>query len=380
MRVERPPGPGSGGGVTARYHNPALAPASIGQRAARITLRWESTGPSHSKEQECGDSISQASDSHDCFSLDADDAGRMATEVGEVAVAAVDTPASTNTEIPPPSLASTEAQEGSAAVVDMPTSTEMKEVPAPVTPEAVAVAVEVAAVAVEVPEVVAVTPASPPPGPPEAPPASTKGKPPLLAPFTTAASEAISVKKVVVIYNPVSGGKRGQKLMDNVVSPAFKEAGVEVVVLATQHSGHGVGLAETADLNGVDALCALGGDGTLSEIINGFMRREPQPSCAIGFLPGGTGNTFMHDVMGKKQRGEAAVRAAVAVIVGGLTRKVDLSRLECFGPDGTTPLTRYSINIVTAGFGVVINAKAETRRWMGPARYSFTHHLIALMT
>ena len=299
----------------------------------------------------------------------------MASEVGEVAVAVVDTPASTEApEYPPPPPASTEAQEGSAAVVDMPTSTEMKEVPAPVTPEAV----EIPAVAVEIPEVVAVTPASPPPGPPEAPPASTKGKPPLLAPFTTAASEAISVKKVVVIYNPVSGGKRGQKLMDNVVNPAFKEAGVEVVALATQHSGHGVGLAETADLTGVDALCALGGDGTLSEVINGFMRREPQPSCAIGFLPGGTGNTFMHDVMGKKQRGEAAVRAAVAVIVGGLTRKVDLSRLECFGPDGTTPLTRYSINIVTAGFGVVINAKAETRRWMGPARYSFTHHLIAL--
>ena len=42
---------------------------------------------------------------------------------------------------------------------------------------------------------------------------------------------------------------------------------------------------------------------------------------------------------------------------------------------GATPLTRYSINIITAGLGVDINAIAETRRWMGPARYSISQTL-----
>jgi len=201
-----------------------------------------------------------------------------------------------------------------------------------------------------------------------------KGRPIPLAPFTQSASGPVTVKKVVVIYNPVSGGKKGKKLTEQIVVPTFKAAGVEVVPIPTERAGHAVELGETVDLAGVDALCALGGDGTLADVLNGYMRRPAGAAVPLGFIPGGTGNTFLHDVMGRKQKGGDAVRAAVAVIVGGLTRKVDLSRLELVGNDGK-PLVRYSMNILTAGMGVDINAKAETRRWMGPARYSVTQTL-----
>jgi diacylglycerol kinase (ATP) len=202
-----------------------------------------------------------------------------------------------------------------------------------------------------------------------------KGIPPPLAPFTAPAADPISIKKVVLIFNPVSGGRRGKKLVEQIVIPAFREAGVEVVALATERVGHATELAATTDLTGFDALCALGGDGTLSDVLNGYMKRAAPPPIPLGFLPGGTGNTFLHDVNGKKQKGAAAVRAAVATILGGATRKIDLSRLEFIGNDGMSALTRYSMNIVTAGLGVDINAKAETRRWMGPARYSITQTL-----
>lgn len=198
-----------------------------------------------------------------------------------------------------------------------------------------------------------------------------KGKPPMLDPFVSPASLAITIKKVVLIYNPVSGGKKGKKLAEQTVLPAFREAGVTVIVHPTERVGHATELAEKCDLDGVDALCALGGDGTLSDVLNGFMRRATPPATALGFLPGGTGNTFLHDVMGKKQKGAASVRAAVETILAGLTRQIDLSRAEYVGFDGE-PVTRYSMNIITAGLGVDINAIAETRRWMGPARYSFT--------
>ena len=208
--------------------------------------------------------------------------------------------------------------------------------------------------------------------------AKSKGRPPLLPPFTApVGGERATVKKVVLIFNPVSGGKRGKRLAETIVLPMFKEAGIETIALATERVGHATELGETCDLSGEGvALCALGGDGALSDVLNGFMRRTPPPpGVALGFLPGGTGNTFLHDVMGAKQRGEAAVRQAVRTVIAGATRQVDLSKLHFTGPDGTTAVTRYSMNIVTAGIGVDINAIAEKRRWMGPLRYDLTQTL-----
>jgi len=126
------------------------------------------------------------------------------------------------------------------------------------------------------------------------------------------------------------------------------------------------------DLSGVDALCALGGDGTLSDVASGFLARADGKTqeVALGFIPGGTGNTIMHDVLGyrAKMGGRAAIKAAVAAILGGRTRLVDCSQLECAKGDGST-VRRHSLNIVTCGLGVDASAAAEKRRWMGPMRY-----------
>ena len=193
--------------------------------------------------------------------------------------------------------------------------------------------------------------------------------PPRLSAFTSAAAAPITVKKALVIYNPVGGKRRGQKIVDKVVLPLLREAGIEATPHPTLRAGHGAELARTLDLEGVDALLAVGGDGTLSEVLSGFLARETAATTALGFVPGGTGNTFMHDALGIKPRGNAALRAAVEAVVGGLTRRVDAARLSCTALDGKSPKTCYSLNIVTAGLGVDANAAAEKRRWMGPLRY-----------
>ena len=238
----------------------------------------------------------------------------------------------------------------------------------------------------------------------------SKVAPPPLSTFCKPASEPIAIKKAVLIFNPVSGGKKGKLLAENVVAPMFKSAGVELVLSPTAHAGHAIELAASMDLSGVDALCALGGDGTLSDVASGFLARADGKTqeVALGFIPGGTGNTIMnvaslerdppslacacstvrsvlscsrgacvriaqrrrHDVLGyrAKMGGRAAIKAAVAAILGGRTRLVDCSQLECAKGDGST-VRRHSLNIVTCGLGVDASAAAEKRRWMGPMRY-----------
>ena len=131
-------------------------------------------------------------------------------------------------------------------------------------------------------------------------------------------------------------------------------------------------------------------------------------SCTLGFIPAGTGNTYVGEVLGVKAGGasDAAVRAAVQAcpslqlyaetfpetgnatctctractcihgstvqaIIDGRSRSVDCQQLDMLGMD-SKPLRRVSINTVMAGFGPDANAVAERRRWMGPMRYSIS--------
>lgn len=197
--------------------------------------------------------------------------------------------------------------------------------------------------------------------------------PPPLAPFVSAASAPSPPKSAYLVFNPVGGKKRAAKLAESLVLPMLKEAGLTVEAKPTEYKGHAGELGRTLPLDGVDALLIMGGDGTLSEVLDGFLRREDSPTCVIGFVPAGTGNSYMREAMGMKVAGapEAAVRAAVQAIVDGRTRSVDCQQLDMTGLDGA-PLRRVSINTVMAGFGPDANAVAERRRWLGPARYDIS--------
>ena len=46
----------------------------------------------------------------------------------------------------------------------------------------------------------------------------------------------------------------------------------------------------------MDGLCAIGGDGTMHEIINGMLKGRIKKLLPIGLITGGTGNSFMHDL------------------------------------------------------------------------------------
>ena len=54
---------------------------------------------------------------------------------------------------------------------------------------------------------------------------------------------------------------------------------------------HAWALAQSEiDLTGLDALIAVGGDGTLHEVVNGLMTRADGRRVPIAFIPNGSGN------------------------------------------------------------------------------------------
>lgn len=202
-----------------------------------------------------------------------------------------------------------------------------------------------------------------------------KGKPlpPVrLSPFSEKiAPTVVPVRKILVVCNPVGGGGKAKKVLDTVCLPVFKGAGVEAEVKLTERPMHAAELAKTLPLDGVDVLCAIGGDGTLCELLTGFMQREDGGgNVSLGFIPGGTGNAIMREFHPGGGKGRPSALAAAEAIVGGCTRKADVMRSE-YARDaaGASRDVRFSMNGVFWGLGTDANIAAEKMRWMGPLRY-----------
>jgi diacylglycerol kinase (ATP) len=83
-------------------------------------------------------------------------------------------------------------------------------------------------------------------------------------------------------------------------------------------------LAQAAAEEGYEAIVAAGGDGTVSEVVNGLILAAGDgPTRPLGVLPIGTGNDFS-DMLAIPRD----LSAAVAVISAGKTRQVDAGRVN----------------------------------------------------
>jgi YegS/Rv2252/BmrU family lipid kinase len=115
----------------------------------------------------------------------------------------------------------------------------------------------------------------------------------------------------------------------------------------TIRPGHAAELARAAVAAGLKRIIAVGGDGTLSEVVNGILAPSGQPSqsgVTVGVLAAGTGSDFCRTL------GIAARKAAIHALVSSATMTSDAGRITLIGPDGA-PYTRYFINAATFGLG-----------------------------
>lgn len=182
---------------------------------------------------------------------------------------------------------------------------------------------------------------------------------------SVAAPEHVRLSKVLVIVNPKSGPRRrGVRAYEKYVAPVFRDAHVDAEVKLTEACGHGYEMAKSVSLDGIDALCAMGGDGTLSEVTNGFLAREDSAalSCVLGFLPNGTGNAFMTSL------GCSNLKQAACAIAGGIVKPIDAIRVDMSDLRGQ-PLSRHAINFIGWGLGVDANIRADKFRMLGGVRY-----------
>jgi YegS/Rv2252/BmrU family lipid kinase len=133
-----------------------------------------------------------------------------------------------------------------------------------------------------------------------------------------------------------------------------------VQLVSTLWRQHAVELARNATKNGCDALIAVGGDGTLHEVVNGVLQSNIPANAfpAIGLLPYGSANDFARTAGISR-----SLEALVALIESRSTQRIDLGKIVL----EQTGETRYFINIAGLGLSPEVARKvAETSSVLGP--------------
>ena len=131
----------------------------------------------------------------------------------------------------------------------------------------------------------------------------------------------------MVILNPSSGRGSGARLLPSL-RQILADRGVAYDLAQTEGLHHAVDLARQASLDGYETVVAVGGDGTISEVVNGLALAagETEIVGTLGVIPVGTGNDFA-DMAGIPRKTEEAL----AVIRAGRSHLVDLGRFHIRG-------------------------------------------------
>jgi diacylglycerol kinase family enzyme len=141
------------------------------------------------------------------------------------------------------------------------------------------------------------------------------------------------------IVNPAAGGGRSAKLAGPAIA-RLRESGLHVDVIASTGPGHAADLAREAYDQRYRRFIAVGGDGTAHEILNGiFTHAGASARVSLGFLPLGTGNSFLRDFAAHN-----SAEAALQALLENRKRAVDLLRLTHSKGE------IYAFNLLSVGF------------------------------
>lgn len=156
-------------------------------------------------------------------------------------------------------------------------------------------------------------------------------------------------QKFFAIVNPAAGGGRCGKLSNSALN-LVRQVGIDLEIARTSSAGDATKIARSAYEKGFRDFLAVGGDGTAFEIINGlFPQALSGERVSIGFLPLGTGNSFLKDFTSR------GLEHTLGALETHSRRACDLIRLH--HADGDI----YFLNLLSLGFPADVGALTNRR-------------------
>ena len=173
--------------------------------------------------------------------------------------------------------------------------------------------------------------------------------------------------RIVFIIN--NKNNRLAKVLPAIKSYCYQNSLDKVEFLSTLRSKHAIELARQVTEKGCDYLIAVGGDGTLHEVVNGVLQSKlpAEEHPVIGVLPHGSANDFARTAGISN-----SIEALFSLIQSHTSQKIDLGKIS-LQPSGET---RYFINIAGVGLGPeVVQNMEQSSSLLGPG-YNYFKQII----
>ncbi len=172
--------------------------------------------------------------------------------------------------------------------------------------------------------------------------------------------------RLLLIANPHAG--RGVTQILARVVAALELRGIDSHVELTRAAGDATRIAREAVHEGIGLVVAVGGDGTVNEVVNGLL--DPQtgashgPTPVLGVVSAGSGCDLVRTFGLDREPEVVAAHLATDAV-----QPIDVGRIELQDEDGQ-PVVRLFVNVAEVGFGgaVALAARRLPAR-LGPRRY-----------
>jgi diacylglycerol kinase family enzyme len=170
--------------------------------------------------------------------------------------------------------------------------------------------------------------------------------------------------RALVVANPAATTTT-RRMRDVLVGALASELKVDLA--ETTHRGHARELGHRALTEGFDVVVALGGDGTVNEVVNGLLTDGPGthvPTLAV--VPGGSTNVFSR-ALGRSRDPIQATGEMLDSLRSGRTRRISLGTASA---TGTSTAPARGVDPATA-VAAAETAAAADDAWSGPRWFVF---------
>ncbi|MGC9052785.1 MAG: YegS/Rv2252/BmrU family lipid kinase [Candidatus Hydrogenedens sp.] len=188
----------------------------------------------------------------------------------------------------------------------------------------------------------------------------------------------VSWARTFVIVNPKAWGNMTGKIWPNIEKKLHNAIG-PVNVVFTKKQGHGTTLAREALTEGYEQIIAVGGDGTINEVVNGFFKDDKRinPEAVFAIISTGTGRDFSRTLNWPYDIDQQIEHLAETSVY-----PLDLGKIKFVNLHGEE-VSRYFVNI--ASFGLSGATDRAVNRYVWLKQYSgklafFLGMLQALLT
>ncbi len=158
------------------------------------------------------------------------------------------------------------------------------------------------------------------------------------------------MKEVFLVINPLAAGGRVEKIWEEKIKPELDKYDSNYDFEFTSFPLHAVEIATTRVNEGYKIICAVGGDGTANEVLNGILKAEKAGVFSV--IPVGTG-----DAATAYGIPEGDLEAAVKCLVEGENKTFDVGYCK--------KAERYFMGVASMGF----DAEVADRENKGSKRF-----------